>query len=158
MTRFLGTHQTKLDSKGRVSVPATFRAALRSLRNHDNGALEVSLILRPSHQHPCIEAWPESEFDTLTAELQRYSEISEQHEDLATALFADAYPLESDKEGRIIVPEDLLAHANITGPVAFMGIGSRFQLWEPRAAIERRLAARQRTREQAPAAPGRAMP
>lgn len=141
-----------------MSVPAPFRAALRSLRSHDNGALEVSLILRPSHQHPCIEAWPETAFDTLTAELERFSEISEQHEDLATALFADAYPLESDKEGRIIVPEDLLAHANISGPVAFMGIGSRFQLWEPQAAIERRINARQRTRAQAPAEPGRPAP
>ena len=155
MTRFLGTHQTKLDSKGRVSVPAPFRSALRSLRNHDNGALEVSLVLRPSHQYPCIEAWPQAAFDALTAELERFSEISEQHEDLATALFADAYPLESDKEGRVIVPEDLLAHANITVPVAFMGIGSRFQLWEPEAAAERRVAARVRTREQAQATPAR---
>lgn len=147
MTRFLGTHQTKLDSKGRVSVPAVFRAALRSLRSQDNGALEISVILRPSHQYRCIEAWPEASFDTLTSELAQFSEISEQHDDLATALFADAYPLESDKEGRIIVPEDLLAHANITGPVAFMGIGSRFQLWEPAAAAERRANARERTRE-----------
>lgn len=138
-----------------MSVPATFRAALRSLRSHDNGALEVSLVLRPSHQHPCIEAWPEAAFNALTTELEHFSEISERHEDLATALFADAYPLESDKEGRIIVPEDLLAHANITGPVAFMGIGSRFQLWEPQAAIERRISARQRTREQPAAEPGR---
>lgn len=132
-----------------MSVPAAFRTALRALRPNDTGTLEIGVILRPSHQHPCIEAWPEVTFNRLATELERYSEISEQHEDLATTLFADAYPLESDREGRIIVPEDLLAHANITSAVAFMGIGTRFQLWEPSAAAERRVAARLRTREQA---------
>lgn len=148
MTQFLGTHTTKLDSKGRVSVPATFRAALRSLRDHDNGALEVGMVLRPSHQHACIDAWPEKAFHALAAQLDRFNEISEMHEDWATTLFADAYPLESDREGRIIVPDELLAHANITGPVAFMGIGNRFQIWEPTAAAERRGVARARTKVQ----------
>jgi MraZ protein len=148
MTQFLGTHHTKLDSKGRVSVPAPFRAALRALRANDNGALEIAMILRPSHQYPCIEAWPEHAFHALTAELDRFNEISEEHEDLATALFADAYPLESDKEGRIVLPDDLLVHAGIAGPITFMGIGSRFQIWEPAAAASRREQARQRIRDQ----------
>lgn len=152
MAQFLGTHKAKLDSKGRVSVPGPFRTTLRSLRDHDNGELEVTVVLRPSHQYPCIEAWPENAFQALTAELDRFNEISEEHEDLATTLFADAYPLESDKEGRILVPEDLLRHAGITGPIAFMGIGSRFQIWEPDAAEARREQARQRTREQQAAA------
>lgn len=148
MAQFLGTHQSKLDSKGRVSVPAPFRAALRSLREHDNGGTEIAMVLRPSHQYPCIEAWPENAFHALTAELEQFNEISEEHEDLATTLFANAYPVESDKEGRVVLSDDLLKHAGITGPIAFMGIGSRFQIWEPAAAAARQEQARQRVREQ----------
>jgi MraZ protein len=148
MAQFLGTHQSKLDSKGRVSVPAPFRAALRSLREHDNGDLEVSLVLRPSHQYACIEAWPVNAFHALTTELEQFNEISEEHEDLATTLFANAYPVESDKEGRVVLSDDLLKHAGITGPIAFMGIGSRFQIWEPGAAAARQEQARQRVRDQ----------
>ena len=61
MTHFLGTHQNRLDAKGRVSVPAPFRAALRRRWRHRNGN-GTHLVLRPSHQHPCIEAWPAAEF------------------------------------------------------------------------------------------------
>jgi MraZ protein len=48
-------------------------------------------------------------------------------------LFADAWPIETDKEGRIIIHETLLGHAGIsrTGSVAFVGMGTRFQLWNP---------------------------
>jgi MraZ protein len=158
MTQFLGTHQSKLDSKGRVSVPAAFRAKLRSLRDHDDGALEVAMVLRPSHQHPCIEVWPERAFNELTQELEHLSNISEAHDDLATTLFADAYPVESDREGRIVLADDLLRHAGITGPIAFMGIGSRFQIWEPDAALRRRDEARQRLRDQQQAGPRERVP
>src|SRR5947209_28431 len=58
MSQFLGTHQTRLDSKNRTSVPSAFRTALR---NGDERAA-AALILRPSHKHACIEAWPAEAF------------------------------------------------------------------------------------------------
>ena len=65
--QFLGTHQNRLDAKGRVSVPAAFRAALKA-GNEANG---THLVLRPSHQHPCIEAWPAAVFEALAEPLNR---------------------------------------------------------------------------------------
>src|SRR5262245_60437006 len=78
MVQFLGTHQNKLDAKGRVSVPAPFRAALRA-RGENNG---THLVLRPSHQHPCIEAWPAAEFAALSEPLNRLDIFSQAHDDL----------------------------------------------------------------------------
>ena len=106
MSHFLGTHQNRLDAKGRVSVPAAFRALLRG---PDGGA--ASLILRPSHKHPCIEAWPEAVFQTLAAPLDRLDMFSEDQDDLMMTLYADATRVEADKEGRIILPESLVQHA-----------------------------------------------
>jgi len=201
MYQFLGSHQNKLDAKGRVSVPASFRAMLRegsalSARDigardigardigaRDIGAREVGarevgareaggrelgrretegrqsgeangtvvhLVLRPSHLHPCIEAWPPSEFATLAAPLEHYSPLSADHEDLAASLYADAYPVESDREGRILIPDQLAAHAGLNEAVVFMGMGSIFQIWEPAAAERRRAEARARARGLAP--------
>ena len=82
MVQFLGTHQNKLDTKGRVSVPAPFRAALRA-RDETNG---THLVLRPSHQHPCIEAWPSAEFEALAEPLNRLDLFSQAHDDLAASL------------------------------------------------------------------------
>ncbi|MCF3945547.1 division/cell wall cluster transcriptional repressor MraZ [Acidiphilium sp. AL] len=140
MSQFLGTHQNRLDAKGRVSVPATFRAMLRK----DGEA--TGLILRPSHKHACIEAWPAPVFETLAEQLQGLDLFSEAHDDMAAAIYADAYPLDADKEGRILLPEPLVAHAGLADSVVFMGLGRIFQIWEPQAATRRREEARERAR------------
>lgn len=142
MSAFLGTHQNRFDAKGRVSIPAPFRSVLRD-QAHDGESL---VILRPSHLHPCVEAWPSRAFASLAAPLDEIDIFSEDHDDVATTLYADAYPLDSDKEGRIIIPEALRAHAGLTDEVAFMGTGRTFQIWEPAAAARRREDARVRSR------------
>jgi MraZ protein len=145
--QFLGSHQNRLDAKGRVSVPAQFRAALRQFGDGGNAS---HLILRPSHLHACIEAWPPTQFAALAAPLAQYSLLSAEHQDLAASIYADAFPIEADKEGRILIPDHLVAHAGLTGPVLFMGMGPTFQIWEPAAAERRRAEARIRSRDLAP--------
>lgn len=154
MTQFMGTHQNKLDAKGRVSVPAPFRAVLKS----PDGSNGTHLVLRPSHKHPCIEAWPAAVFEELAGPLSELDLFSEEHDDMAAALYADAYPVETDKEGRIVLPDELVAFAGVNDAVVFMGMGRTFQIWEPAAAERRRAEARERARErrltlQAKAAP-----
>jgi MraZ protein len=154
MAQFLGTHQNRLDAKGRVSVPASFRTVLKSQAATAAATVGVPLVLRPSHQHPCIEAWPEKAFQALAEPLDRLSHFSQEHEDLAAALYADAYPVETDKEGRIVLPDNLVAHAGLSEACVFMGLGKTFQIWEPAAAERRRAEARQRARERAFTLPG----
>ncbi len=143
MSQFLGTHQNRLDTKGRVSIPASFRTALRAGSGNDT---VTSLVLRPSHKHPCIEAWPVDAFAALATPLDRLDVFSDEHDDFATALYADAYPMDADKEGRIILPAPLVEHAGLNGVVEFMGTGRNFQIWEPDAAARRRAEAREASR------------
>jgi len=147
MARFMGTHTNRLDRKGRVSVPALFRAELARLGSDE-------IVLRPSHQYACIEAWPMPEFDAMASKLDRLDVFSADQEDLATSLFADAYPLRPDGEGRIMLPEDLIAHAGLTDTVAFVGMATKFALWEPAAAKRRVLEARNGARERGLTLPG----
>ena len=140
MTHFLGSHLNRLDAKGRVSVPAAFRTALRTLDAVTEGG--VTMILRPSHKFACIEAWPQAVFNKLAQQLDRYELFSPEYDNLAAAIYADAYPIESDKEGRIILNEMLVAHAGISDNVVFMGTGPIFQIWEPAAAKQRATDAR----------------
>jgi MraZ protein len=152
MTHFLGNHQSKLDAKGRVSVPAPFRAALKA--RADSSTDGAAMILRPSHQHPCIEAWPAAAFHALAAPLDQYDVFSDIQDDLATALYGDAHEIEPDKEGRIVLPERLLRHAGITETMEFMGLGKIFQIWHPDAAERRRIEARERARSRGLTIPG----
>ena len=139
MSPFLGTHQTKLDGKQRTSVPAQFRSALRTYGS-------IGLILRPSHKHPCIEAWPVETFDRVAQPLQTLDLFSEDQDDWQFALYADAHPVEPDKDGRVILPEPLVQYAGLTDALVFIGLGRLFQIWEPAAAAARVAAAKDSTR------------
>lgn len=153
MTHFLGTHQNRLDAKGRVSVPASFRAALRQ-GAEPAGGNGTQMVLRPSHKHPCVEAWPMAEFQALAAPLNRLDLFSEEHDDLASTLYAEAFPADIDKEGRIVLPDALIAHASLHDAVVFMGLGRTFQIWEPEAAERRRAEARESARSRRLTLPG----
>jgi MraZ protein len=153
MSHFLGTHQNRLDAKGRLSVPAPFRAALRAMSKDPDAPL---VVLRPSHQHDCIEGWPYALFQTLTNPLDRLDLFSPAHNDMATTLFADAWPLEADGQGRIVLPDMLAQHAGLTETVEFMGLGRIFEIWEPAAAARRRAEARGNARANGLTLPGAA--
>ncbi len=86
-------------------------------------------------------------FLRLTAGIEQLDAFSDQHDDLATALFTDAHELLPDGDGRLVLPEELIAHAGLVDAVACMGLGSQFQIWEPEAAKRRVAEARLRARE-----------
>ncbi len=140
MSPFLGQHQNRLDAKGRVSVPAAFRSLLREASGN------YEMILRPSTSYACIEAWPTRHFNELEKSLEGLDVLSEEYEDRATALYAQAYPVEADKDGRILLPEKLITHANLKDAVVFMGRGVIFTIWEPEAAEARAQQAQERTK------------
>jgi MraZ protein len=140
MTQFLGTHTNKLDKKGRVSVPAQFRSTLERLGDSE-------IILRPSHRAACIEAWPRREFEAMAEGMTRYDAFSDAYDDMAAALFAEAWPVTPDGEGRMSMPQELIDHAGLGEQVAFVGAGKIFQIWDPEAAKRRTVEAKLRARD-----------
>ncbi len=147
MALFIGTHQNKLDAKGRVSIPAHFRTVLKKMSHAGESAAIATMFLRPSHQNPCIEGWTEFGFEALSAPVaEGYQLFSQEHEDLVLALFGDACAIETDKEGRIMLPANLVAHAGLTENVVFIGTRNTFQIWEPEAGARRLAEAREKVR------------
>jgi MraZ protein len=139
MTPFMGTHVSRLDSKGRVSIPAPFRAVLKKAPEGD-----TSLILRQSHKQRCIEAWPAHVFHSLAASLQQLDVFGDDQEDLAFTIYGGAAEIEPDRDGRVVLPDTLARYAELGDSVAFVGTGRMFQLWEPAAAERRRAEANER--------------
>ena len=147
MAQFIGTHQNKLDAKGRVSVPAQFRSVLKKMSHAGEGAPIAAMYLRPSHQNTCIEGWTEQDIEAFSAPVaEGYSLFSPEHEDFVMALFGDACALETDKEGRIMLPASLVAHAGLTENVVFIGTRNTFQIWEPEAGARRLAEAREKAK------------
>ena len=142
MPLFLSTHVNKVDRKARVSVPAPFRTALV-------GQNFPGIIAFPSFReaYQAIEGSGVDRMERLSASLDRLNPFSDEHDDFASVIFGAAVPLSFDGEGRIVLPENLRAHAGITDRAAFVGRGATFQIWEPDALSAFHEEARRRARE-----------
>jgi MraZ protein len=77
--------------------------------------------------------------------LNTLDQYSDRRDDLAL-VFADSTPLQIDGEGRIVLPGEIKEHAEIDDAVAFVGLGTMFQLWEPQRFNAHRAEARDRSR------------
>lgn len=124
MNRFVSHYMLRLDAKGRVSVPASFRAVLA--RDGFDG-----LYCYPALDRPALEAGSNgllAEIEALTAS---FSPCSEQCEQFSLALYGTSEALRLDSEGRVVLTETLKAHAGITDTVTFVGLGHKFRIWEP---------------------------
>ncbi len=141
MALFLSTFVNRVDKKGRVSVPAPFRAALA-------GQSFGGIIAFRSYKFPAIEACAGERMERLSASVDDLALFSEEQDDLAATIFADARQLAFDSEGRVLLPQDLAAHANITDRAAFVGRGPTFQIWEPGAFQAYQEQARERVHRQ----------
>jgi transcriptional regulator MraZ len=124
MDRFVGNVTLRLDSKGRVSIPASFRSVLA--RDGFDG-----LYCYPALASPAIDAGGNALMAEIEALIARFAPYSEEREQFALSLYGTSETLKIDGEGRVVLSESLKRHAGIADQVAFVGLGHKFQIWEP---------------------------
>jgi MraZ protein len=141
MALFIDTFVNKIDRKGRVSVPAPFRAALSGQAFH-------GIVALPSFKFKAVQCAGIDWMEGIKARLSSNADLfSDEHDDLTMALFSSAKQLAFDGEGRVQLPEELARNANIGEVAAFVGRGEHFEIWEPAALDRYRAEARQRALE-----------
>ena len=121
---FLSTYENKLDKKGRVSVPASFRSYLSNLGY--NG-----VVCFPSFNNQSIEAWPQDRIEKISNSIENLNPFEEKRDYFATSVLSESENLQFDTEGRVLFSKKLLNHAKIKTDVLFVGLGKTFQIWEP---------------------------
>ncbi len=121
---FLSTYENKLDKKGRVSVPASYRSYLSNLGY--NG-----VICYPSFNNQSIEAWPQDRVEKISNSIDFLNPFEEKRDFFATSILSESTNLQFDSEGRISLTAKLLKHAKIKNSMVFVGQGKTFQIWEP---------------------------
>ncbi len=135
MALFLSTHINKVDKKGRVSVPAQFRAEL--INEQFQG-----IVLFRSHAHPALEGFAWSYMQEISRRLENFDLFSPAQDDLATTVFGESVQLAFDGDGRVVLPQDLMDFAGLSDRASFVGLGNKFQIWDADALEKRRIEAR----------------
>ncbi len=140
MALFLSTFTNKVDRKGRVSVPASFRASLA------DQAFQGVVLFR-SNNHACLEGFGYDAMADLASRMDRFDMFSADQDDMATAIFGEAALLPFDGDGRIILPQDLTGFCAIDESASFVGLGRKFQIWAPERFVARRADARRNVKD-----------
>lgn len=134
---FLSQYSNKIDKKGRVSLPSSFRSVILSEKKSE-------LILFKSLKFAAIEGCSYQRVEKIAERIENLDIFSDDQDDFSTSIFSEIIPTKLDREGRILLPEILKNYSNILNEVTFIGQGHYFQIWEPKAAVERQKKSRAR--------------
>ena len=121
---FLSSYENRLDKKGRVSVPSSFRAYLNSMGY--NG-----FITYASFNHNALDACAQDRIEKLSESIDSLGQFEDKRDYFATSVLSESINLNFDSEGRVSIPEKLLKHAKIKSSIIFVGLGKVFQMWDP---------------------------
>ena len=124
MDRFVSHYLLRLDAKGRVSVPASFRAVLA--RDGFDG-----LYCCPALDRPALDAGGNALLAEIEALIAGFAPFSDQREQFSLSLYGTSETLKLDGEGRVVLTDTLKTHAGIADAVTFVGLGHKFRIWEP---------------------------
>jgi MraZ protein len=124
LDRFVSHFTNRLDAKGRVSIPASFRAVLA--RDGFEG-----LYVYPSLYSEALDCGGNALLGEIDALLAPLSPYSEERDAYAATLYGESEVLKIDGEGRVILTEAMKGRLAVNGEVTFVGQGHKFQIWEP---------------------------
>ncbi len=118
---FLGEYEHSVDTKGRIAVPARYRAKL-----------EQGLVITRSFDR-CLFVYPQEEWESLSLKLNALSFVQEEVRKARRMLFGNAFELELDRQGRILLPGSLRDFAKIGNDAIVAGMGSYIEIWPTEA-------------------------
>ena len=121
MAVLTGTHAYQLDQKGRISLPARFRAALE-----DGGFLTMG-------QEDCLYLFPREQWERAAGLISQVPAADEAERAYARMFFPFTDEVDLDSQGRMVVPQRLRGRADIDREVVVLGVGDHMELWNPEA-------------------------
>ena len=126
LTVFLSSYENTVDKKGRVSVPASFRAEIAPHSRQ-------TIVVFSAPNEPYLFAWGYDDFLSFAEKIKKLPPMSKQRQRLARNILAAARPLPVDGDGRMMLPEEFVKAANLEGKALFAGQGDYFTIWNPEA-------------------------
>ena len=116
---FLGEYEHTVDDKGRLTIPAKFREELE-------GGVVITRGL-----DGCLWAYTRSEWEVLAEKISKLPTTNPAARDFARFMFANAFDSIPDRQGRVLIPQNLRDHADIQNETVVIGVMNRVEIWRP---------------------------
>jgi len=121
-----------VDTKGRVSIPASFRRVLEaSDPNWQPGDNPELVIVYGDHRRKYLECYTMDAIDEVDAKIDALPRGSMQRKMLQRIFHGQSFPTNVDETGRLVLPAKLRAKIDLEGEAFFIAAGDTFQIWKP---------------------------
>lgn len=123
MAFFTSEYECKLDTKGRLVLPAKIKASLPEVSTHE-------LIIQKGFE-PHLNLYPMLEYKKIHAKITALSDFNAEQRKLKRNFFRSITQVDLDSAGRILIPKSVLAHASLEKEVLLVGMGNHIEMWNP---------------------------
>ena len=123
MNAIIGTYECKVDSKGRLLMPAPLKKQVLP-------SLSEGFILKRSVFQPCLELYPMSEWNLMMLKINKLNKFVKKNNDFIRRFTAGVKVVEIDALGRLLVPKDLIIFAQISNEVVFSSAVNSIEIWD----------------------------
>jgi len=129
---FIGHHENKIDSKGRVSIPADFRKVLDEKdRDREPGTLPRMVMIFGDDRRDFLEVMSMRRLAILNKKIRRLPEYDRRRLDLENMIYERAQQLVLDDTGRIVLPPYARGKLGLEDKALILGRGDTFRIWHP---------------------------
>lgn len=129
---FRGEFHQKVDTKGRVSIPALFRRVLEAGDPDWTDGLRPKLVIvYGDHRRKYLECYSIEAIQEVDEKIGHLPRGSVERRMLERMMHGQSHPTEVDEDGRIILPQKLREKIALDGEGFFIAAGDTFQIWKP---------------------------
>jgi len=123
LNTIIGTYECKVDTKGRLMVPAPLKKQLQD-------GLEGGFVLKRSVFQPCLELYPMEEWNKMMHKVNRLNRFVKKNNDFIRRFTAGVKVVEIDAAGRLLIPKDLVVFAEIDKDVVLSSAVNIVEIWD----------------------------
>ena len=123
MNSLIGTYECKVDAKGRLMLPAALKKQMSPI-------LQNGFVLKRAVFQPCLELYPMSEWEVLMNKVNKLNRFKKKNNDFIRRFTAGVKMIEVDATGRLLIPKDLVAFANISKDIVVSSAVNIIEIWD----------------------------
>ena len=123
MVNLIGTYECKADAKGRLMVPVAFKKQLSPV-------LQEGFVLKRAVFQNCLELYPMQEWNLLMQKMNKLNRFKKKNNDFIRRFTAGVKLVEIDATGRLLIPKDLMAFADIKKDVVLSSAVNILEIWD----------------------------
>ena len=123
MNTLIGTYECKVDAKGRLMLPVSFKKQLASVMG--NG-----FVLKRAVFQPCLELYPMNQWELLMQNINKLNRFKKKNNDFIRRFTAGVKSVDLDSSGRLLISKDLVGFAGISKEIVVTSAVNIIEIWD----------------------------